>query len=238
MKCLILAGGFATRLYPLTLNRAKALLEYAGKPIISHIVDKVPRDIDILVAANRKFEKDFIEWQKTLPRRVELCIEEARTDGEKLGAVGAVDHWIKRKRINHDLMIIAADNYFDFDLRDFVANFGGVNATVAVYDVGDKEKACDIGKRCQLGLVQLQGNRVVRFDEKPEQATSSIIATGVYILPSRVFGTLKRYCEESRRDNLGSFLSHLIGKEEVHAYIFDGMWVDIGDEIRKGRMTV
>ncbi|PIU23357.1 MAG: hypothetical protein COT13_03515, partial [Chloroflexi bacterium CG08_land_8_20_14_0_20_45_12] len=54
MKCLILAGGFGTRLYPSTLNQAKALLEYKGKPIISHIVDKVPQHIDIMISTNKK----------------------------------------------------------------------------------------------------------------------------------------------------------------------------------------
>ena len=70
MKCLILAGGFATRLYPLTINKAKALLEYKGKPIISHIVHGIPANIDILVSTNKKFETDFYDWQKNLEREV------------------------------------------------------------------------------------------------------------------------------------------------------------------------
>ena len=70
MKCLILAGGFGTRLYPSTLNQAKALLEYKGKPIISHIVDKVPQHIDIMVSTNKKFEADFHQWQQKTDRKV------------------------------------------------------------------------------------------------------------------------------------------------------------------------
>ena len=64
MKCLILASGFGTRMYPLTLNHAKALLPYKGKPMINHIVDKIPPGIEILVNVNKKFEADFFQWEK------------------------------------------------------------------------------------------------------------------------------------------------------------------------------
>ncbi len=100
MKCLILAGGFATRLYRLTMNRAKALLKYRGKPVIRHIVSREPRDVDIMVSTNRKFEAEFAEWRRTLDRSVEICIEDAVSDDQKTGAVGAIDHWIKHKNIN------------------------------------------------------------------------------------------------------------------------------------------
>lgn len=236
MKCLILAGGFATRLYPLTINRAKALLEYRGKPIITHVIERIPGDMDILVSTNRKFESAFREWHRTLGRTVELCIEEAMTDEQKKGAVSAIDYWISSKNITEDLVVIAADNYFDFDMSDLLFRFNGRNVTIAAYDVGDKEKACEIGKRCQLGLVILRKNRVIRFDEKPETATSSVIATGIYVLPPRVFPIISKYCLKDKRDNLGSFISHLLSLEKVYAYVFSGAWMDIGDEINRGRL--
>jgi glucose-1-phosphate thymidylyltransferase len=238
MKCLILAGGFATRLYPLTMNRAKALLEFKGKPVITHVIDRIPRNIDILVSTNKKFETDFTEWQKILDRPVEILIEEAITDDQKMGAVAAIDFWIKRKPINEDLIVIAADNYIEFDLADLMAKFDGWNTLIAVHDVGDKDKACEIGKACQLGLVILEENRVIRFDEKPLQATSSIIATGIYVLPSRIFPLLSQYCRKKRRDNLGNFINFLLDKEEVQAYSFTEIWVDVGDEIKKGKSSI
>jgi glucose-1-phosphate thymidylyltransferase len=238
MKCLILAGGFATRLYPLTINRAKALLKFRGKPVISHVVDKIPSNIDILVSTNKKFEDDFLKWRKTIGRPVEMCIEEAVSEEQKKGAVGAIDYWIKNKTITEDLMIIAGDNYFEFDLVDLIAKFNGINPIIAVYDVGDKDKACEIGKACQLGLVILEKNRIVRFDEKPQEATSSILATGIYVLPPHVFPLLSMYCHESKRDSLGNFIAFLLKKEEVHAHVFTGPWIDIGDEIKKGKLSV
>ena len=238
MKCLILAGGFATRLYPLTIDKAKALLEIKGKPVINHIIDRVPNNIEVLVSTNKKFETDFKEWQKTLRRPVEILIEEALTDDRKLGAVGAIDYWIKRKDIKEDIVVIAADNYLEFDLTDLMAKFDGKNVMIAVHDVGDKDKACDIGKKCQLGLVILDGTKVIRLDEKPPEPTSSIIATGIYVLPQRIFPLLAQYCRQKKRDNLGEFINFLLSKEEVFAYPFTEVWADIGDEITKGRLFV
>jgi glucose-1-phosphate thymidylyltransferase len=238
MKCLILAGGFATRLYPLTINRAKALLEFNGKPVITHVVERVPPELDILVTTNNKFQADFLSWQSSLNRELEICIEEEVDDEQKMGAIGAVDFWIKKKRIDEDLMVIAADNYFEVNMADVVATFNHQNALIAVHDVGDKDKACEIAKACQVGLVTLEQNRIIRFDEKPLAPTSSIIATGIYILPPRIFPLLSQYCREARRDNLGSFISYLLDREEVHAYAFTERWIDIGDEIKKGRITI
>jgi glucose-1-phosphate thymidylyltransferase len=238
MKCLILAGGFATRLYPLTVNRAKALLEYQGKPVISHIINKIPDHVPILVSTNKKFEADFLQWQKTLDRSVEICIEEALSDDQKKGAVGAIAYWINTKKIHEDLMIIAADNYFEFGMSGLLERFNGNNPLIAVYDVGDKEKACEIGKACQVGLVVLEKNRVIRLEEKPPQPVSSMVASGIYVLPSRIFPVLAQY-SRVKRDNLGSFISYLLDRgEEIHAYIFTEIWMDIGDAIKRGQIVV
>lgn len=238
MKCLILAGGFATRLYPLTRTKAKALLEFRGKPVITHVVNKIPRSVDIMVAVNKQFEADFLWWRDTLDRPAEILVEEAVSDEQKKGALCAIDFWIKKKKIKEDLMIVAADNYFEFDVADLIEQFNRHNALVAVHDVGDKEMACEIGRVCQVGLVIVEDGRIVRLDEKPAEPTSSIVATGIYVLPSRIFPLLSRYCTGGKRDNLGSFITHLLAHEEVRAYVFTETWIDIGDEILRGRLTV
>jgi glucose-1-phosphate thymidylyltransferase len=238
MKCFILAGGFATRLYPLTNNRAKALLEFKGKPVITHVIDRVPPGINVMVSTNKKFETDFMVWQKTIDRPVEICIEEALTDDQKKGAIGALDFWIKNKNIQEDLMIIAADNYFEFDLTELLASYNGKDPIIAVYDVGSREKACEIGIACQVGLVVLEKNRIIRLDEKPLEPTSSIVASGIYILPSLIFPLLSQYTSNGKRDNLGNFISYLLARIEVQAYVFKETWMDIGDEIKRGHITV
>ncbi len=191
-----------------------------------------------MVTTNKKFQNDFYNWRKMLSRPVEVYIEEAVSDDEKKGAVSAIDFWIRSKNIKEDLLVIAADNYFEFKIVDMIAEYNGKNAIVAAYDVGDKERACEIGKSCQVGLVTLENNRIIKFDEKPTEATSSIIATGIYVLPNRVFPLLSKYCRKSRRDNMGSFISYLTDIEEVHAFVFDKSWLDIGEEIKSGRMLV
>ncbi len=222
MKCLILAGGLGTRLYPVTFNRAKALLEFKDKPLLTHIVDKVPQGIDIYISTNKKFEVDFRHWQKGIDRHTELCVEEASTEEQKMGAVGSLNFWINRQNITEDLLVIAGDNYFEFDLSRFVAAYNGKHALVAVYDIGDKSKAT------QFGVVSLRRNRIVEFVEKPTKPKSSLIATACYIFPPRIFPLLCQYCTEGKRDNLGNFISYLIDTDKVHGYTFTELWLDIG----------
>jgi len=222
MKCLILAGGFATRLYPLTISHAKALLEYKGKPIISHIVDKIPRNIDIMVSINRKFESDFLQWQQGLDREVEILVEEALSEGQKLGAVGSLNFWIENKPIVEDLLVIAGDNYFEFNMAQFIAKYDNKHTLVAIYDIGDKDKAS------QFGVVRLEGHRIAELQEKPASPESSLVATACYVFPRRIFPLLHRYCQQGKRDNLGSFIAYLIDYDEVHSYIFTEPWLDIG----------
>jgi len=222
MKSLILASGFGTRLYPLTTTKAKGLLDYKGKALLSHIVDKIPHDIDILVNTNKKFEADFRCWQDTIGRTVTLCVEPVFTEEQAFGAVGSLDYWIRAKNITDDLLAIASDNYFEFDLRQFIAAYNGKNTLVAVYDIGDKSKAS------RYGVVQLDGCRIAGFEEKPAQPKSSLIATACYIFPPRIFPLLFQCCAQGKRDNLGNFIAYLIETDEVHAYTFSELWLDIG----------
>jgi glucose-1-phosphate thymidylyltransferase len=225
MKCLILAGGFATRLYPLTHNRAKALIEYKGNPLLTHLIHNVPRGIDILVTANKKFEEDFNDWQQSIDRQVKLLFEEAKNSEQKRGAISALNVWIKQEGITDDLLVIAGDNYFGFDLSHFIDAYNGKNALVAVHDLGDLEKAS------HFGVVQLNTHKIETITEKPANPDTSLIATACYLLPPRVFSYLHQYCSEHRRDNLGNFISYLIAIDRVDAYTFKGEWFDIGTKL-------
>lgn len=223
MKCLILAGGFGVRLYPLTQNKAKALLEFEGKPLVNYLIEMVPRSMEIMVSTNRKFEVDFLKWQEEVGRDVELWVEETLREEEKRGAVGALDFWVSQKDIKEDLLVIAGDNYFGFDLARFIEAYNG-NTLVAIHDIGDRDKARE------FGVVQVDGSRLVGLEEKPQNPKSSLIATACYVFPPRVFPILHQYCVRSRRDNLGSFLAHLIDIDEVYGYLFSERWFDIGSK--------
>ena len=222
MKCLVLAGGFATRLYPLTISRAKALLEYRGEPIINHVVRKIPHNIDILVNTNKRFEADFRRWARTIDRKVRILVEDVTNEKQKLGAVGSLNFWIQNVPISEDLLVIAGDNYFEFSLAEFIAEYDGKHTLVAVHDIGDK------GKAKQFGVVRLHESRIVEFQEKPTHPQSSLIATACYVFPPHIFPLLREYCHQGERDHLGSFIAYLVGRDEVHAYTFTEPWVDIG----------
>jgi glucose-1-phosphate thymidylyltransferase len=221
MKSLVMAAGFGTRLYPLTLGKAKALLEYKGKPLINYVIEQIPQDIDILVNVNLRFAADFRRWQKTLDRKVTLCIEPVSTEQEALGAVGSIAYWVKEKRITEDLLVLASDNYFEFDLHQFISSYNGRNPLVAVYDMGDKSKVSE------FGVVRLDGNRIVELVEKPKKPKSSLVAIACYIFPQRIFPLLFQCCVEGR-DNLGTFVSYLVEVDEVRAFTFSQAWYDIG----------
>lgn len=223
MKCLILASGFGTRLYPLTMEQAKALLPYRGKPMINHIVDKVPPDIDILVNVNKKFADDFQAWQKRQNRRIDICVEDVSSEEQRLGAVGALHHWIREKGVSEDLMVFGSDNYFEFDLAKFISGFDGRHVLVAIYDVLHKDNAR------QYGVVKTEGNRIIELEEKPAFPKSSLVATACWILPARVFPLIAEYCRGERKDNLGNLIAWLIERENVLAYPFKEKWIDIGD---------
>jgi len=224
MKCLILAGGFATRLYPEGDKqiKAKALLSYQGKPIVSHLIDKIPSSIPVMIATNKRFEVSFLHWQTKLERKVTILTEEAQHENQKPGAVSAIDFWIQKKQITEDLWIIAGDNYFEGDMLKFLASYDGKHSLVAVYDIGDMEKVR------QFGVVRLDGNRITELQEKPAQPVSSLIATACYIFPREVFPLLHQYCKQAKRDHLGSFITYLTNSETVYAYKLTKPWLDIG----------
>ena len=99
MKAIILAGGYATRLWPLTKKHAKPLLLINGKPMVTHIVEKLPKDMEIFLVTNMKFKRDFEDWEKNLDRDVKLVFDDARKETEKPGALGEIGRASCRERV-------------------------------------------------------------------------------------------------------------------------------------------
>lgn len=144
MKALIMAAGYATRLYPLTKDRAKPLLPIAGRPIIDYIVDALDKveEIDrILVVTNRRFAPSFREWAEKRRSRAPVAVIDDGTvsDADKLGAIGDIRFVIEKERIDDDLFVVLGDNLFDLDLGRLIPFFREKGITVAAYDVGDRE---------------------------------------------------------------------------------------------------
>ena len=220
MKVLIMAGGYATRLWPITKDNPKALLPVGNNVILDYIIEKTRElNLKVYVSTNRFFAKHFEEWSRD--KNVELLVEDTLHEEEKLGTIGALGEAVKKLGLD-DYLIIAGDNLFSFSLRDFLNKYEG-KTLIAVYDVGDFELA----KR--YGVVIVEGNKVIDFEEKPVKPKSTLISTGVYVLPKEVMEMISQYLEEGNKDSPGYFLQWLLNKGiEIHAYKFDEYWYDIG----------
>ncbi|HAS04285.1 MAG TPA: hypothetical protein DCR71_00725 [Dehalococcoidia bacterium] len=144
-----------------------------------------------------------------------------------LGAIGSLNYWIKGNNIDDNLLIIAGDNYFSSDLSGFLSAFDLKDTIIALYDVGNKEEAR------QFGSVRLEGTKVIELTEKSANPQSGLVSTACYAFPSRIIPLLDDYCKNVKRDNLGSFISHLVKIDSVQGYILDGLWFDIGSAWQK-----
>lgn len=220
MKALVLAGGYATRLWPLTKDKAKPLLLVNGKPLVSHVVDKIPHNIETYVATNATFKKDFNKWEKSLNRKVHLVFEETSNNNNKLGAIGAIADFVKKYNIKEDLLVIGGDNYFKFEVADFLANYKG-DTLIAAYNIGNLEQAK------KFGVLSVQGSKVVEFSEKPQSPKSTLVNTLCCVFPTSIFPILFDFVK-IHSDNQGSFIEHLVKKTSVQAYITEDDWFDIG----------
>jgi len=222
MKALILAGGYAKRLWPLTLDKAKPLLPIAGKPVISHIVESIPQDVPVIVSTNATFGGDFEAWRETHPGRdITVFVEPTQTEQGKKGALLAIALAIKEYNINEPLLIVGGDNFFTFSIADFLAASEG-KPMLAVYDVEDRELAK------KFGIVVAEGKRVVRFVEKPEDPPSTLAGTGCYFFPAETIPMILEAAELTP-DKLGGVFEHLLAHGvESQVYTFNGYWNDIG----------
>ncbi len=222
MKAIILAGGYATRLWPITKSKAKPLLPVGRKRIIDLVYDKLKKfDLEIIVSTNKRFEADFAEWAKN--KGVKVVVEDTTREEEKLGAVKALAQIVRD--IDDDFIVVAGDNVFSFELDPILELYRRTGKPItALYDVGDLELA----KR--YGVAELEGNVVKDFHEKPEKPTSTLIGVAIYIFPKDVKELLVEYVETNEKsDNLGDFLSYLCKSREVLGHVYtNGNWYDVG----------
>ncbi len=228
ISAVILAGGFATRLGSIASNVAKALLKIADKPIIEYLMEKlerIPEISEIIISTNAKFKDQFEAWLSSKPyRNVSLNVEPARREEEKLGAIKAIAELLPRVKGEH-VMILAGDNLFTSELREFVDYYFDKKSTVlAVYDVGDpmltKEASC---------LELDKDGRIISFEEKPKNPRSSLVGTMIYLFPRNVLEKVHDYLKEGNpRDAFGHFTKWLITREKVYGYVLKGRWFDIG----------
>jgi glucose-1-phosphate thymidylyltransferase len=226
LKALILAAGYATRLYPLTETVAKPLLHVGGKPMIDHILERI-RDADPLelhVVTNSKFAAAFREWA---PADVTVHDDGTTSEEDRLGAIGDMRFVVERAGIEDDLLVVAGDNLFDYSLADYARwwRSKGVASAVALYAHPDGELVK------QYGVVEVdEHERVLSFVEKPAEPRSNLAATACYLFHHEHVKLLATYLDEGNvPDQPGRFVEWLHRRAPVYGYRFGGEWLDIGD---------
>jgi glucose-1-phosphate thymidylyltransferase len=230
LKAVVLAAGYATRLYPLTLDKPKPLLEVGGRPILERLLVQL-REIDdldrIYVVTNAKFADRFREFAAG-QADITVVDDGTTSDETKLGAIGDLDLVINVEGIDDDLLVAAGDSIFsDASLADFVA-LGREKSAAAegVYDVGDLEAV----KPYSVVTVDDEG-RMTSFTEKPDQPRSTLVGIALYFYPRSVLPLIRQYVAEGNNaDQPGRLIQWLHTRAPVYAWPVPGRWYDIGSK--------
>jgi glucose-1-phosphate thymidylyltransferase len=229
MKAIILAGGYATRLRPLTDDLSKCLLPVGGRPMVDWILDRA-QDVgeidEVHVVTNSRFAQDFERWAASKDA-VTVHDDGTSSNEDRLGAIGDVAFTLDRAAIDDDLIVIAGDNLFEYDLQDYVDFWRGkgVASAVAVRDVGDLRLAS------QYGIVELDADdRVLSFEEKPPNPTTTLCATATYIYHREHVPLVRTYLDDGNPpDQPGRLVGWLHRREPVYGWRFTDGWYDVGD---------
>ncbi len=233
MKAIILAAGYATRLYPLTENKPKCLLTVGGRTILDSIVAKIER-VDscdeILIVTNAKFYPLIEEWKKNAKHRLAIrVVNDGTTSNEtRLGAIGDLGLALDTAKIQTDVLMMASDNLFDQELNDFIKFARSKNGAVAiaVYDIGDPKLAAN-----KFGVVEAdRAGKVISLEEKPASPKTSLIGMGVYYFPASSLPKVREYlADKNAKDAPGHYIRWLSERSTLFSFTFQGMWYDIGD---------
>lgn len=232
MKALILAAGYATRLYPLTIDIPKALLPIKGTPILDFIIkeiETIDQVNEIIVISNAKFFQRFKNWrkekQKTSTKPITIINDGTTSDEDKLGAIGDMWFAIETLHINEDIVVIAGDNLFTYRLKDAYDAF--------IESSKDMVLAKQIPilselQRMAVGVLN-EENIIIDMEEKPKNPKSDIAFFATYFYKKETVPFIKTYLDEGNTpDAPGHFPAWLYTKKPVQAYLFDGECIDIG----------
>ena len=233
MKLIILAAGYATRLYPLTLNQPKPLLPVAGKPMLEHVLDKIDdiRAIDhAYVVTNAKFVSHFEKWNEGYRNPKDrfgftIVNDGSTDDSNKLGAIGDLHLVITKHELDEDIIVVGGDNLFSQDLSEFGDYCLRKNSPVTgVYDVGDLE---EIKKYNAIEIDE--DSRIVYFEEKPKVPKSTLTGIALYYYPKGTLPLIHQYIAQGNNpDQPGRLVQWLYSRVPFYVWKVPGIWFDIG----------
>jgi len=233
MKLIILAAGYATRLYPLTLNQPKPLLPVAGKAMLEHVIDNIStiRAIDhAYVVTNAKFASHFEKRAESyqppnLHFGFTIVNDQTTDESNRLGAIGDTHLVLTKHDINDDIIVVGGDNLFSEDLAGFGDYCEQKKAPVTgVYDVGDLEQIK------KYNSIEIDENgRIIYFEEKPQVPKSTLTGIALYYYPTSVLPLIHQYIAEGNNpDQPGRLVQWLYPRVPFYVWKVPGLWYDVG----------
>ena len=233
MKAIILAAGYATRLYPLTKNTPKALLEIAGRPMLDRFYDNLceaHRVDHAYIVSNHRYVQAFESWAEKArtahPETALTIVDDGTADeNERLGAVGDILYAIRQENIDDDIIVAASDNFITFPLKSFFE----------AYDACGKDMLLawhmpDYEDRKNMAIATLDENgTVIQLDEKPAEPKTDIAIYAIYIYRRDTLPYIARFLEEGNNgDSPGRFPAWLYSRKEMRTWFYTGECIDIG----------
>ena len=214
MQAIILAGGFGTRLAPLTYTKAKSMLPLLNRPMISHLIDSLPEGIEIIVAANYKNEQLQEYFDEN---NIHAIIN---NEHKPLGTGGAVKH--AENLIDGTFLVLNSDIISSLNIQKFVHYHQKKKAfvTISLWPVKNVE---------EYGVVDFQSDgKISKFVEKPKrhEAPSNLINAGAYCLEAEALD----YIEKDRfmSMEMEAFPKFIKDGKPFYGHRFDGYWIDVG----------
>ena len=226
MKCVILAAGYATRLYPLTENFPKPLLEVAGKPILDWLIEDMAQTGKVdkyIIISNHKFAHIFEEWSNG---RYTVIDDGTTSNDNRLGAVKDIQFAIETLGLDDDLLVMAGDNLLDFSLAGFIQYAQAKNAT-CVMRYYEAEEA----RLHKTGVAEVaEDDRLIAMEEKPTQPKSHWCVPAFYYYTKEDSRLIQKGIESGcGTDAPGCFIAWLCGQTNVYAWEMPGRRYDIGN---------
>lgn len=229
MKCLILAAGYATRLYPLTENFPKPLLKVGDKTILDWLIDDIDASGKVdeyIVISNHKYYEHFAHWSGSKTQRITIVDDGTSTNETRLGAVKDIQFAIDSLRLDDDLLVIAGDNVLDFSLTKFI-EYASIKRTSCIMRYYEPDE----NKLHKCGVVEIDADdRIVSMEEKPANPRTHWCCPPFYYYTREAAGMVQQgIASGCGTDAPGSYISWLAGNTVVHAMEMPGKRYDIGN---------
>jgi len=226
MKAIILAAGYATRLYPLTKDFPKPLLPINGRPIVDYIMDKIYEVgiKEVYLVTNHRFVDSFQEWADG-KEGVKVIDDGTLSNEDRLGAIADISLVVENEGLDDDIIVFGGDTLITFSLNDMLDMLKKTGKSVlACYDIKDFQKAK------ALGVIQIGDcGRIISLEEKPEEPKSTICSACTYLYPRGVVPKIKEYLSSGNNPDLPTrFPIWLMAQDELYAIVSEGLCYDVG----------